>query len=69
MRLWHSWAVPVHLRLRDAMQPGLVLLVAAGVGGSLLMSAALRRIGLAWVFDGPKLPTWARKRSSDSPPV
>lgn len=38
--------------------------VVVGVGGPLVMSAALRRIRLAWVFDGPKLPTWARKRSS-----
>jgi fucose 4-O-acetylase-like acetyltransferase len=27
-----------------------------GVVGSLLVATALRRIGLAWVFDGPKLP-------------
>jgi fucose 4-O-acetylase-like acetyltransferase len=37
-----------------------VLLVAiglvAGVLGSLVVATALRRVGLAWVFDGPKLP-------------
>jgi fucose 4-O-acetylase-like acetyltransferase len=35
----------------------------AGVAGSLLLSTALRRVGLAWVFDGPKLPTGREKRS------
>jgi len=50
-----------------------VLLVAvcvvAGVLGPLVASAALRRIGLAWVFDGPKLPTRDRKRSRRSRPA
>jgi peptidoglycan/LPS O-acetylase OafA/YrhL len=50
-----------------------VLLVAvcvvAGVLGPLVTSAALRRIGLAWVFDGPKLPTRDRKRSRRSRPA
>jgi hypothetical protein len=50
-----------------------VLLVAVGivvgVGGPLVMSVALRRVGLAWVFDGPKLPTRARKRSCGSRPA
>lgn len=32
----------------------------AGVLGSLVVATALRRVGLAWVFDGPKLPV--RKR-------
>jgi uncharacterized membrane protein YcfT len=57
-----SRIVLVHLGVHS-----IVLLVAvgeaAGVGGSLLLSAALRRIGLAWVFDGPKLPSWAGKES------
>jgi hypothetical protein len=34
--------------------------LAAGVLGSLLVSAALRRVGLGWAFDGPKLPERCR---------
>jgi peptidoglycan/LPS O-acetylase OafA/YrhL len=63
-----SRIVLVHLGVHSV-----VLLVAVGeivgVGGPLVLSAALRRIGLAWVFDGPKLPAWTRKRSSDSRPA
>jgi fucose 4-O-acetylase-like acetyltransferase len=63
-----SRIVLVHLGVHSV-----VLLVAVGeivgVGGPLVLSAALRRIGLAWVFDGPKLPNRARKRSSDSRPA
>jgi fucose 4-O-acetylase-like acetyltransferase len=40
--------------------------VTAGVLGPLLASVALRRVGLAWVFDGPKLPTGDRKRGRRS---
>lgn len=39
---------------------------AVGLLGSLVVSTALRRIGLGWVFDGPKLPTRSRKRSRRS---
>jgi len=37
-----------------------------GLLGSLLVATALRRIGLAWLFDGPKLPTGGRKRGRRS---
>jgi fucose 4-O-acetylase-like acetyltransferase len=60
-----SRIVMVHLGVHSV--PLLVAVgEAAGVGGSLLLSVALRRIGLSWVFDGPKLPTLGRKRSSES---
>lgn len=42
---------------------------AVGLFGSLVVSTALRRIGLAWVFDGPKLPARSRKRSRRSCPA
>jgi peptidoglycan/LPS O-acetylase OafA/YrhL len=35
----------------------------AGVLGSLIVASALRRVGLAWVFDGPKLPTFGGEQS------
>ncbi len=50
-----------------------VLLVAvglvAGVVGSLVVATVLRRLGLAWVFDGPKLPARGHKRSRRSCPA
>ncbi len=50
-----------------------VLLVAvglvAGVFGSLVVATVLRRVGLAWVFDGPKPPARSHKRSRRSCPA
>jgi peptidoglycan/LPS O-acetylase OafA/YrhL len=47
-----------------------VLLIAvclvAGVAGSLLVATVLRRIRLAWIFDGPPLPARFGKRSRRS---
>jgi peptidoglycan/LPS O-acetylase OafA/YrhL len=43
--------------------------VFAGVFGSLLVATVLRRIGLAWIFDGPALPAWLEKRSRRSTPA
>ncbi|MDT5138813.1 MAG: hypothetical protein QOD58_3075, partial [Mycobacterium sp.] len=37
-----------------------------GVFGSLVMSTALRRVGMGWVFDGPKLPS---RRDRRRPPA
>lgn len=45
----------------------IVFCLVAGVLGSLVVATALRRAGLAWMFDGPKLP--ARKRSRSSCPA
>jgi fucose 4-O-acetylase-like acetyltransferase len=39
-----------------------------GVVGSLVVATALRRVGLAWVFDGPKLPARLRDGRGSSDP-
>jgi fucose 4-O-acetylase-like acetyltransferase len=39
-----------------------------GVVGSVVVATALRRIGLAWIFDGPKLPAGVREGRRRSEP-